>query len=128
MGGTGSIATFFLNDELVGKANNSPAVNINTNGKGPGFNISIGNTSTDVDGNIEAAINSVHSGLGNAGYFKTTKTTKTSTTLEVLSESSGDGIHILMSDIGVSAPGTALYVEQETSSLSAAKGRSTILI
>ncbi len=42
-GGTGSIATFFLDDELVEKANNSPAVNINTNGKGSGFNISIGN-------------------------------------------------------------------------------------
>ena len=121
--GTGSVATFSLMDEIAGKLNMSPAVNIVTNGKGPGLNISMGNVAVGGDSNTEPGILSLHSGFGNAGYFRVDNTANTSAALDVLNEGIGNGVHILSPDNGAINAGTALFVEQEDASTVADAGR-----
>ncbi|WP_353779276.1 hypothetical protein [Winogradskyella sp. 3972H.M.0a.05] len=121
--GTGSVATFSLMDEPVGKLNMSPAVNIITNGKGAGLNVTIGNTEIGGDSNTEPGILALHSGFGNAGYFRVDNLTNTSAAVEVLNEGMGNGVHIVSADIVAIDTGTALFVEQEDASIAADKGR-----
>ncbi|RNC86795.1 MAG: hypothetical protein ED556_05065 [Winogradskyella sp.] len=121
--GTGSAATFSVMDEVAGKLNMSPTVNIVTNGKGPGLNISMGNVAVGGDSNTEPGILSLHSGFGNAGFFRVDNTANTSAALDVLNEGTGNGVHISSPDNGAINAGTALFVEQEDASTVADSGR-----
>ncbi len=114
--GAGETATFITTDEVVGKVNDSPTVNVVSNGKGIGVNINIINSAAGSDANTEPALFAKHDGEGMVGYFETSTTINSVPTVEIINRGIGNGLHIDMFGNPSSTPDNALHVEQANAS------------
>ncbi|AVI49842.1 hypothetical protein C5O00_01130 [Pukyongia salina] len=122
----GSAAQFIITDEVAGKVNGKPAVEVLTNGKGPGMNVIVMNPAMGADMNAEPAVFAKHDGYGNGAFLETPKSDNTKSTLEIKNNGTGHGAHIdSFGNPGINVEAT-LYVEQGNSSTVAAKGRTAI--
>jgi hypothetical protein len=121
--GAGKGLVVGIDDEMSGKVNMNPAVEVVSNGLGSGINIMIINSETlGADKNTEPGIEVTHAGMGNAGLFKTINILDTLATVDILNSGKGNGLHIESSGT-VSEVGTALHVEQSGASGVSTGGR-----
>ena len=67
--GSGSAGQFIIEDNIAGKTNFEPALNVVSNGLGAGVNISIMNPFMGADANFEPALFAGHEGYGQTGTF-----------------------------------------------------------
>jgi hypothetical protein len=118
--GSGSVANFITFDELVGKVNVSPTVNIISNGKGAGLNVNIINVEGAGDANTEPAIFALHEGEGQIAHFENTFVAENHA-VEIINKGAGNGLHIDNFDHG-SGTDNALHVEQSNLSFIPSKG------
>ncbi|NND63918.1 MAG: hypothetical protein HKN48_12080 [Flavobacteriaceae bacterium] len=114
--GAGETAQFITTDEMFGKVNDSPTVNVVSNGKGIGVNINVINAEAGSDANTEPALFAKHDGEGRAGYFETPNLSNDSPTVEIINHGIGNGLHIDMFGNPGSTPDDALHVEQSNTS------------
>ena len=121
--GAGSAANFAIEDEIVGKINTMPAVRVTSNGKGPGIDVNIGNTTIGADANTEPAVLAYHGGMGFAGYFRTDNVLSFSPTVGISAEGAGNGLHIVTPAVAGISSETSLFVEQEGFSSISTGGR-----
>ncbi|MCG2417659.1 hypothetical protein K8089_01400 [Aequorivita sp. F47161] len=124
--GGGSAGEFFITDELTSKANDSPVINVVSNGMGEGVAIELGNLEVGLDSNVEAALRVRHKGYGEGAFLETDNGFNTAATLEIKNNGSGHGAHIDSYDNpGVDVEST-LYVEQGNLSSVSTLGRTAV--
>ena len=122
----GSAGHFIITDEVAGKVNGKPAVDVMTNGKGAGINVVVMNPAMGADSNTEPAIFARHDGYGSGAFLETPKSDNAASSLEIKNNGSGHGAHIDSYDNpGVNVK-SALYVEQGNSSTVSTLGRTAV--
>ncbi len=113
--GAGTVAEFITTDELFGKVNSMPTVNVVSNGLGVGVNIDIINTETGLDINSEPALFVRHFGFGSAGIFTTPNVDTIEPTVEIINAGGGNGLHVDCFGATLPIVDHAIHVEQSNS-------------
>lgn len=124
--GTGRVAEFRTVDEIVGKLNFAPTVDVISDGMGIGLNVDIINDITGTDENIEPAIFATHQGNGSAGRFEVLNSDNLEDAVLITNKGSGLGLHVdTFDNPGVNVD-ASLYVEQANSSTLSSFGRTAV--
>jgi len=124
--GTGRVAEFRTVDEIVGKLNFAPTVDIISDGMGIGLNVDIINDITGTDENVEPAVFATHRGNGSAGRFEALNSDNLSDVVLITNKGSGLGLHVdTFDNPGVNVD-ASLYVEQANPSTLSSFGRTTV--
>ncbi|MEL6812067.1 MAG: hypothetical protein AAFP76_12105, partial [Bacteroidota bacterium] len=120
--GAGSAAEFITMDNVPGRVNDKPTVNVSSNGMGVGVNIAITNDVIGTGANSEPALVVKHMGVGQVANFETTSTVTDSHSVEIINKGQGNGLHIDCFDGIAGLANDALYVEQSTTSVVSTSG------
>ena len=120
--GAGTVARLITIDEVAGKVNMDPTLDVVTNGKGAGISVNVMNPVMGPDANTEPGLRVTHEGMGKSGFFETTNTSNTMPTVEILNTGEGTALNIDMFGNPGGPIATALVVEQGNSSPGAGSG------
>ena len=119
---SGPVARLITTDEIAGKVNTAPTLDVLTNGLGAGISVNVMNPLMGPDANLEPGLRVTHEGMGKGGLFETTNPLNTSPTVEILNTGEGSALNIDMFGNPGGPIATALVVEQGNSSPAAGSG------
>ena len=105
---SGKAAVFVTEDNLSGKVNTDPTVEVVNNGLGVALNIQTINASIS-DVNDEPSLYAEHKGFGGVGFFRASDPLNTETTVDIENLGLGHALHISSSSGGLAS--SALSVE-----------------